>query len=859
MAAILLTVSGWFLAHPEVPPVGTDAATGEQHPGEDLAAAAMRADGPDRPRGDPDRGGERTVAEAEPPRDARRGPARICGRCVDGHGTPLRGAVVLGSPRVELPIDRTEHACAADGAFALVVPASVPLELILRAPGRASRSAPIARVDPGTTLDLGDVVLAPGCRVSGTVRSVDGAAQEGVLVMLQRELRGPELRLRTRPLRTVEARSDGSGGLLFNDWVEPGRWRVLSSRLVQPVEVQKILPGASHFVVDVQIKDAAPTDEIAGTVLDDQGQPLARATVRAVRARTDGGRAAAGVATCDTAADGGFVLRRGSTAEPVTLAVEAHGFETEREARVREWGERGIRVHLRRAVAIAVRASLPDGRPLDSFALYVFGARPTDLNELRARSRGRQEDGVAYAYGVRPGEHVVLVESLTPGLAQGDLLRFRHLGGGARLDVGLDFALRRRVRCVDEQRQPVGGAVVELLLPLTESAVTRQTPAARLMDLWRCRGDRALRIASGVTDANGVFEVQGHPEARYTLRVKSLYHGSYLGDFVLGSALSLTEVRMPKGATVRGQLLPAQFTKQLGELGGKPKVALVSGLAGESTVRIEASPPVDGEGRFAFTHVDPGDWRLELSWQLSPLPSVVDREPIKIDHRSGRSGLGSGVHLVRPEPKPPSLAPAPQWRGHLKRTLEVATLPGIAEGETRHVAVRADHLLLGSLRGRVERPGAPLKQAYLVPTVAGAGTEVSLELAEGGAFWVWADPGTYTIEIEDRGRRRARATAAQVTVVPGQAAEVVFEVDAIEVEFAVVDAAGTAAAKTSLRLRADGAPADDVAVLPATDAQGKTWANLRPGKYRVVRDETTLAEFAVPLAVRGAVRVTLPR
>ncbi|MEZ5965643.1 MAG: carboxypeptidase-like regulatory domain-containing protein [Planctomycetota bacterium] len=812
------------------------------------------------------------------------GPARLRGRCLDDRGEPLVAQLDLQSPRVAVPLDRTTRYAQRDGTFELSVPHGVPLELIVRSPRMAGRSAPVPHVEAGAVFDLGDIVMRPGCCVVGTVRDEDGAGCGGALVSLHREPRGSEMRQATRALRVVETRSDPSGGLRFADGLAPGRWRVMAPGLIEPTKVLVVAAGTAELTLDVKVEKTEVARTLSGTVRDETGHPVGQAFVRAFSASvpegpgdadTQGAAEAAGeqasgeeVSSARTANDGGFTLQRGN--RPVgaaRLVVEAPGFEDYEDARPRAWGESGIDVRLRRHASVAVRVTRSDGRPVEPFALYVFPAQPTDLSSLRARSSGRHADGLAYAHGVGTGDHVVFVEGPDRALVQGDLVRFRHFGGAARFDVVVDRPVRRRVRCLTTTGQPLAGAAVELLLPLVDRPLTIGTPAAKLIDLWRARGDRALRVMSAMTDARGEAELEGHPQAKYGLRVRGLHHATHLSEIRLGDALPVTEVHMPAGATIRGWFLPAGFARQLDALSARPRVELLRDRDDVPSAASVASVPVDDEGRFTFSHVDPGAWRLDLTWTLPASSSLslpwgdssAHVEVVEVDVPSVKLPRGSKLASTAGSRAARDPDTEPRWYGNRMTRRHAVATATTAEGAQVDLPVSAGHLMYGSLRGRVVgAAAAKVRVVWLRRLDVPDAAEIRAELDRDGGFWAWLEPGTYTCALRVGRRAPVRATASEATIVAGQTSDVVFAVDAELVSLRVSRGDGTPVKGIALCVRGtdEGSEKVDVQLLDGSSA-ASVW--FRPGAYRVEFEGKEVATFRVPSPLGAAkVSVKLP-
>lgn len=834
-----------------------------------------------------------TRAEVEPeaiaPVDLRQ-PTRVVGRCLGEDHAPLPGCTLsLRLLRLVPESDPALHTTDAEGRFAVVVPSGVAMELFIRSPGRATRLAPIGRINPGIQIELGDFVMQAGRRVAGTIRDDQGMPLEGVLVRLLREPTARELKFPTRPLRVLETRSDATGGLDFADPAKPGKWRAIASLpCVTKPSLVTIAPEAGDFILNLVVELNEATSQIAGLVRDEANRAVARAEVQAwLPASADQKEKV--VARATTATDGSFVLdvqdrsaklavkaneagkggqasanKKPSVVEtPVRLRVLAAGCEFLPDERFHPWGTRGVDLRVHRSDAIAVRVTRRDGQPVETFALHVFRPRPSDVSELRSRSSGYHEDGLAYAHGVLAGPQAVLIDA-GPYLVPDGVRTLHHHGSAARLDIVLDRAVQRRIRVVGRDGRPAIGATVELLVPISDAPIHKFTQGAKLMDLWTRRGDRAMRLVSSFVDGYGMADLVGHPDTRYALRIKSDRHALYFEAIVLGPLSPVTEICLADGARVEGVVQPASFVAQIRKVGGKPPMVGLVTTVGEQVVRYETAP--DEQGRFIFECVPPGDWQLELSW-VTPVGMAASR--IEIDEKwtsrridiPNESGAQRARWVLDREREVASRKAAEKvglvvsvWTADTARTHRhvLGAVAGLAESETRHVELRVDSFLHATLRGRlVGDDPAWVKHARLVAVES---DHVILWLPlEFVAYWITAEPGNYRCEVAGDNRHWWR-TGQVMNLPPGQACEANLVVDLIGLRLRVLNAKGAPAKEVALHLRSQAASEDAIA-LPPTDDKGEVLGRVSPVVYRVERAGVVVGE----VDLRGATAATVVR
>lgn len=210
----------------------------------------------------------------------------VTGRVRDESGRAVAGARVALWPRTAAACDAAAHrpACAiagADGTFSLQLAAPLPFAAVLRADGVAPPPTVVDRCIAAPCVDVGDLVLAAGGELVGSVVTADGAPVGGAavrLVAVTGALAGLPDPLRERAATAVDVVTGPDGGFAFArlapgayavEVVAAGCARTRSERFAVPAGERTTVPpvvlGSGH--------------ELRGVVLGSRGEPAAAAVV----------------------------------------------------------------------------------------------------------------------------------------------------------------------------------------------------------------------------------------------------------------------------------------------------------------------------------------------------------------------------------------------------------------------------------------------------------------------------------------------------------------------------------------------------------------------------------------------------
>jgi protocatechuate 3,4-dioxygenase beta subunit len=823
----------------------------------------------DAPAGEPARaevGAEETTDDAP----AATVPPTLRGRVLDAAGQPLAAQLSLRRLQPGAPSDGQLWVTGADGAFALPLPPLTPVEVTIRAPRHAPRVAPVGRTPLGQEVALGDVYLQAGRRVVGRVVDNDGMPVDDVVVEARRSALGSELKRATRPLRVAEVRTGQGGGFAFPEPLPAGKWNFdVAGRRFAVDEDGKTFeayvaaaarartsgsasaqrrgkpPGAVEFessdselVLELVVKPVAAGTLLAGDVRDAAGRPIGGAQVYAFDA--EGRR----VTSVQAATDGRFELQgeKRPAGERVRLRAELSGFEGELGRESFAWGARDAVAFLQQGASLAVRVTDLAGQSVERFTLHVFPSRTADLADLRARSDGRHADGLALASGLLDGDYAVCVTTPKGQLVQDGVHRLRLHGAAARVDLQLAPPVYRRVRVL-RHGQPVEAAIVELLAPVEHAPLREAMPAAKLMDLWTCKGERALRVISAMTDARGEVLVHGHPQTRYGLRVRTARGVPSLSEVVLGTAPDVIEVTPLRGARVEGSLQPEGLVAQMLKTNGAPPRLSLQSRSGEQELRRETERPLGADGAFVFDEVPAGDWRVVIEWRqqfadLREIEKSAARTPDK-----PRAGGGASVKVEPDRHDSPEGLPGIYTKNR-GQNRELALLQALGERELRRVDVMARELLCAELQAEVVLGQAPgPHRVYFVEVDPSQSTpqQFFARADELGRVRALLPAGTWRCDVSGPSCPR-QPIDGRLQLAAGQSATARLVAALRQVALRVRTATDQPADHVRLTLRREGAAPIE---LPPATAEGAVSAYLPLGKFTAHHGEHALGEVVV--------------
>lgn len=802
-AAVVLAIASmmWW---PDVAPATPGAAANDAPP---PAASAAGSEAP------PDvqvPGGElqRTAVATPPPAVPKL--ATIRGRCVDEHGAAIAGcSAVLGGWfarsqgaddwLLEHGDQRIEQktSTAADGRFefSFAPPPPYSFRLDLEGDAWATVGSVWNDVEAGAVIDLGDVTMQPGARVSGRLVDTMGLPVATGQIKAERPPRGTSGTLAARS--SAWARSGDDGAFAFDVVLPFGSY---SLQLGDDYTVQSPVPlvvDAAAGAAAIQVVASRPdVPTITGTVVDAADRPVPFASV------TWGQGANPCLGGGYSLRNGSFTLRctagtAGDTTKPVRIGASQYGHEATQLERDVPWGARDVRVRIMRGTELTVLACDAAGQPLQGCTVRVL---PPGDWQMRGGGKVRTGiNGVAAFDRLVRGDYVVVAQF---GASRGLHPRIERVtleGSPVQLELRFGSQPSRRLRVQRSDGAPVAGTRVQVCELFGRSFDGHCQVLAQ--DKWfeGSTAPRILVIAEEVTDAEGISVLRGPGGRELGLRVLGPGHVPVEQANLRLDVAGELVVTVAVGARVHGRIEPPEAIDELRRLAGKTRPGfpaadrrprLLLRRAGKDVPDIEAGPAeqerfmVEADGTFDVGGLPAGQWQVVLRYFAT----------------------GASVSMTR----------------------DVGlTTCDLRDGESTLVHANLTHLVPGTFRAVVLRNGAPwARGSFVVESAHGIGADGNevrewLQVATDadGRFEFTGRPGRYWLREPADQSSIAMPT---IELVRGAVLPVTFAFAAGEVAIRLLLADGTPAAGVEV-VGTDGP-------LGVTSAEGRATIVRSPGK-----------------------------
>jgi protocatechuate 3,4-dioxygenase beta subunit len=474
-----------------------------------------------------------------------------------------------------------------DGRFQITeLPETEDLLLLVKGASFAITESGPFRVEAGGDRDLGDIIVEPGMRIAGSIVDASEKPVPGAHV---RFYQMPGDAMYDLP-QDAEVVSDERGLFGFpHVRVATFTLRVTAEGYANARVLGDVTPGQqlTELPVKVRLKTVAPLTGMVHAKLD--RSPIEGATVEAVPLDpdNDGGRGS-------TDADGTFVIGGIAAGNYVVTAV-AEGFAKRSE---RTWAD---------SYSAPIQLVLPEQGTLTGVVVGE-GGEPVRNFELQARFHRRRLDPPSPRFNVQrfsseDGSFVIknldgghwCVQAWAQGYALTDspcmMVAQGHEVGGLLVQLRRGATLAARV--VDRDGTPVPGARVSL-------HTNREPEIAFLRDT-----DPDATLPPAVyTRTEGTFRFTGLAERLYQLEID---HPGFarvrLNDVraVAGVESDLGAFTLERGSSISGTALSP---------GGQPLSGVAVHLAAGKDGTGGGQTTTDGQGRFTFTRLLPGEYQL---------------------------------------------------------------------------------------------------------------------------------------------------------------------------------------------------------------------------------------------------------
>jgi hypothetical protein len=515
------------------------------------------------------------------------------GRVVDLQGRPVSGAEVLlmpaSSPTTLEEIEalrETAPRATSDlkGQFRLDRIGKGPFDLQARARGFLPTRVRQVPIPPGSgTADLGVISLQPGIGIEGRVVDSEGNPVEGASIQAT-----PSSGFSSKDLPAdAEAVTGGDGAFSLAGFREG---ELLTLRVARRGFSARTLSRLETPFAEPLTVELTPAARIAGTVLDEAGNPVTSAKlILSEDLKTEDPKEAAGAtrgrftAAGQVDSAGRFELLDLAPGR-FRLSALASGYLPEMRGGLdlkEGIGIEGIDLVLRRGAVIEGRVQAPDGSPAAGARVMVLDQpAQTDLGlagrpETFADNEGHYELG-----GLFDGDRTVLAEH--PG-SRPARKQVQIQEGTTRVDLRLGEGFEVAGR-VSGPEGPVAGASLRLLPQEAEAGA-------------------ANPVTSG---PDGTFRFPDVGEGRYRIETETPGYASAAEEVrIAGASLTGLEIRLERGGAVEGRILGLAFQ----DLAQVQVVATSPGRPGQAG-------RVDYEGRYRIEGLGPGDWKV-----IATLPS----------------------------------------------------------------------------------------------------------------------------------------------------------------------------------------------------------------------------------------------
>jgi protocatechuate 3,4-dioxygenase beta subunit len=346
---------------------------------------------------------------------------------------------------------------------------------------------------------------------------------------------------------------------------------------------------------------------IGGTVLSEEGLPLAMATVQAFSMTN---RAETTRSAVETNAAGEFLFD--DVSEGVyTLMFIAKGYKNEREPRV-ETGEMGLNKTMTPLPQIRGRVVDGLGEPVPNFTVLlrnpVQGTETTMAMPDTAKKVRNSKDGSFALSCPQHGTFVVEAKDSkhAPSFSEPFEIVYGQELTGVVVQLSEGGILRGRV--VNAKGEGIGGARIK-----THDTEYSDDPFWRSLPAFPSEAtEKEVR-----TNASGDFEITGLSAATYQVDVRHEKYAQTIKTGVIvvnGDMKELPEIQLAAGATISGTV---HGPSGAGLSGAMVQLQLEGGA---EDFQVNLTTRTDGQGRYTFNHVPSGSYHIHAQRRGSDNP-----------------------------------------------------------------------------------------------------------------------------------------------------------------------------------------------------------------------------------------------
>ncbi len=551
----------------------------------------------------------------------------IRGVCVDEFGAPLSAVVVWANAWVQVDGQRqgrefkVKALSDAAGEFALPLrfETSGRVSLVLSKQGFVGMDHGNLDLVPGQDHELGDLALSRGCRVSGIVLDSHGDPVVGCFVGASAVSTLPY-----HPTGSSSRRSGPGGGFEFTSLVSVGTFRasVRPRQFATPFEFE-VVAGQKAARLELRVIALDQIEAIEGRLIDEEGAAVVGADVQALTIETHFR------GSCQTDLEGRWrvELKYGARKIATRLFISSE-FGNLRPEGAYDWGTRDLCFTLptSRSLDLSV-IDRSTKKPIEDYGVRLIARNDTEwggADAARVRLMGSHENGLVRIEGLRKGEFLVFVQAANGRRSEAVPVDLRGIREHA-LEIGISDFQTKPVVVMTPGGQPISGAQVQLIQPLSDQALSFE---AHIRDLEGLVGfgtsntrDFGVKVFEATTDEAGSVLIQAPGPKDYTLRVVSPDAiPVQLDAFRIDGSGESQSITLAGGASLVGRVRPLSLLQKYLVKPDDRRLNLRVSLGRRHRGRFSRVPLfqdqpsvfVEADGSFRLSGIPLGPWDLHI-------------------------------------------------------------------------------------------------------------------------------------------------------------------------------------------------------------------------------------------------------